>query len=168
MTTAAPIRLIVLVCAIAAASALTQGSSDPRSVASTAMQASQKPALFAVRFQPGAGWDKSKPPAEQTGFASHSANLQRLRRDGRVVLGGRFADLGLIVVSASDLAAAREFFTADETIAAKVFSIQIDQWSTIFEGCTSVQRARQVRSEKPEVRKRYVARRFRNVRSAEL
>ena len=135
--TATFIRLIVLVCSIAAASALTHGRPDSRSVASTAWQAAQKPALFAVRFQPGAGWDQSKPPAEQTGFASHSANLQRLRRDGRVVLGGRFADLGLIVVSAADLAAARELFTSDETIAAKVFSVQIDQWSTIFEGCTS-------------------------------
>lgn len=137
MTAATSIRSIAIVCSIAAASALTQGNSDSRSAPPPVTQAAQKPALFAVRFQPGAGWDKSKPPAEQTGFASHSANLQRLRRDGRVVLGGRFADLGLIVVSAADLAAARELFTSDETIAAKVFSIQIDQWSTIFEGCTS-------------------------------
>jgi uncharacterized protein YciI len=90
---------------------------------------------FAVRFQPGAAWDKSKTPADQMGFASHSANLQRLRKEGRIVLGGRFADLGLIVVTASNLAAARELFASDETIAGKVFTIQIDPWSTIFDGC---------------------------------
>ena len=53
------------------------------------------------------------------------------------MLGGRFADLGLIVITAADAAAARDLFSTDETIAAKVFTIQIDRWSTIFEGCTT-------------------------------
>jgi uncharacterized protein YciI len=101
-----------------------------------ASQTTQSANAFAVRFQPGAAWDRSKAPADQAGFRSHSANLQRLRSEGRILLGGRFADLGLIVLTASDLAAAREQFAGDETIAAKVFTIQIDPWSTIFDGCT--------------------------------
>jgi uncharacterized protein YciI len=121
MTTRQSVRVLVLALAIACTSA--------------AAPSTQTASLFAVRFQPGAAWDKSKPPAGQAGFASHSANLQRLRREGRVVLGGRFGDLGLIVLSASDAAAARELFATDETIAARVFTIQIDPWSTIFDGC---------------------------------
>ena len=128
MTTSRFVRLSALVGVLLTASADLH-------VAGATVAATQSPALFAVRFQPGAGWDKSKTPNEQAGFASHSANLQRLRRDGRVLLGGRFADLGLIVITAADAAAARDQFSTDETIAAKVFTIQIDPWSTIFEGC---------------------------------
>jgi uncharacterized protein YciI len=92
--------------------------------------------LFAVRFRPGAAWDAAKPPNQQTGFAAHSANLQRLRKDGSILLGGRFAEYGLIVIRAADEAAAKAMFVSDETLAAGLFVMQIDPWSTIFDGCT--------------------------------
>jgi uncharacterized protein YciI len=133
MTTSRSIRLFALVCVLVLRGADLHVSQATAAAAPPSMQSAT---LFAVRFQPGAGWNKSKPPTDQTGFASHSANLQRLRRDGRIVLGGRFADLGLVVITAADATAARESFSADETIAAKVFTIQIDPWSTIFDGCT--------------------------------
>lgn len=133
MTTSRCVRLFALVYVLLTGSADLHLAGAP--VAAT-VAATQSPPRFAVRFQPGAGWDKSKTPNEQAGFSSHSANLQRLRRDGRVLLGGRFADFGLIVITAADAAAARDLFSTDETIAAKVFTIQIDPWSTIFEGCT--------------------------------
>lgn len=133
MTTNRRVRLFALACVLVVARSADIQVGDATAAATSATQSAS---LFAVRFQPGAGWDKSKAPAEQTGFASHSANLQRLRRDGRIVLGGRFADLGLIVITAADAAAARDLFTTDETVAAKVFAIQIDPWSTIFGGCT--------------------------------
>lgn len=116
------LRVLALVAVLAWSAAVTETS--------------QSSSTFAVRFQPGTAWDKSKASGDQIGFKSHSANLQRLRAEGRIVLGGRFADLGLIVVTAPDLAAARELFAGDETVAAKVFTIQIDPWSTIFDGCT--------------------------------
>ena len=100
-----------------------------------ARAASQPERLFAVRFQPGTGWDPSRTPGEQTGFAAHSANLQRLAREGAIVLGGRFGELGLIVVRARDAEAARALFADDPSTAAKVFDMRIDPWATIFDGC---------------------------------
>jgi uncharacterized protein YciI len=129
------LRRIAFLCLVIALSAVTHRGADARHAPLSAdVQSPPKPQLFAVRFQPGPGWDKAKPPADQTGFASHSANLQRLRREGTVVLGGRFADFGLVVVTARDLDAARALFAGDETIAAKVFAMQVDPWATIFEG----------------------------------
>ena len=130
------VRLVTLLCAIGWTAIVMQGGSDLTPEHSRQSQATKTASLFAVRFQPGAAWDNTRSPADQTGFAAHSANLQRLRREGRIVLGGRFADLGLIVLTASDAAAARDLFSSDETIAAKVFTMQIDPWSTIFGGCT--------------------------------
>jgi uncharacterized protein YciI len=137
MTTAS-LRRIAFLCLLLGVAAVTHRSALARDApAPNFAQGSPRPLLFAVRFQPGPGWDKAKPPADQIGFASHSANLQRLRREGAIVLGGRFADLGLVVVTARDLDAARALFAGDETIAAEVFSMQVDPWATIFEGCTS-------------------------------
>jgi hypothetical protein len=40
------------------------------------------------------------PAHEQSWFREHSANLRRLREDGSLVLGARYADKGLVVLSA--------------------------------------------------------------------
>lgn len=100
-----------------------------------AAMAQEDARLFAVRFQPGPGWDQSRAPGAQAGFAAHSANLQRLAREGTIVLGGRFAELGLVVIKSRDLDTARALFADDPAVAAKVFDIRIDTWSTIFDGC---------------------------------
>ena len=130
-------RIVWLLLLLAAASISTGASTTGGDLP----DASQQPAqLFAVRFRPGSAWIDSKSASDQTGFAAHSANLQRLRREGSLVLGGRFADVGLIVVKAADPTAARVLFATDPTIGSDVFSIQIDPWSTIFAGCTDERR----------------------------
>lgn len=90
---------------------------------------------FAVRLRPGPAWDKSKSTAEQMYFKEHSRNLNELRAAKQLVLGGRFADLGLLVIAAPDEATARQLITRDPSVANGVFEAQIDEWSTIFEGC---------------------------------
>lgn len=131
------LRITSLLLLVAAASISTPASTTGGEPQDARQQATQ---MFAVRFRPGPAWIKEKPPGEQTGFAAHSANLQRLRREGALVLGGRFADVGLIVVRAVDAGAARTLFAADTTIAAQVFTVEIDPWSTVFAGCTDERR----------------------------
>lgn len=93
--------------------------------------------LFAILFRTGPAWDKAKPPAEQAFFKEHSANLAELRKAGHVVTGGRYADVGLVVVRAASLDAAKAYLAGDPTLGAGVFEAQVHPWSTLFEGCVS-------------------------------
>jgi len=57
-------------------------------------------------------------PDEQTYFADHSANLRELRASGNILLGGRFGDVGLILLKAG------------------VFQAKVQTWSPFMSGCT--------------------------------
>jgi uncharacterized protein YciI len=94
-------------------------------------------ALFAILFRPGPGWDGAKPPQQQVGFAGHSKNLAALRAEGRIVLGGRYGDVGLIVVEAADEAEVRVWLARDPTLPAKVFTADVKRWATIYDGCVA-------------------------------
>lgn len=91
---------------------------------------------FAVRLTTGPAWDAAKSPAEQVGMREHSANIARLRRDGVLVLGGRFGELGLLVLRVPDEGAARAQFETDPTIAAGVFRLQVDEYRPFAHGST--------------------------------
>lgn len=62
----------------------------------------QSDTLFAVRFTVGPKWDPAKAPNEQAHFAEHSANLSRLRKEGVLVIGARFGEVGLVVLRLPD------------------------------------------------------------------
>jgi len=83
--------------------------------------------LYALRFTTGPAWDASKPAQEQKFFAEHSAGLARLRREGVVALGGRFADTGLIVVRAASAEEARALVAGDPSVGAGVFKVAVDE-----------------------------------------
>ena len=98
----------------------------------------QSEPLFAARFTFGPAWDDAKPAQEQIHLAAHSANLARLRREGRIVIGARHGDTGLIVVSAADAIAARALFDSDPSIAAGIFDFSIDPFAAFYHGSTQV------------------------------
>lgn len=64
--------------------------------------------------------DANKQPNEQPWFKEHSANLSKLRKDGVIKAGARYADKGIIVVTAKTLALAKEIIFADAAIANKL------------------------------------------------
>lgn len=68
--------------------------------------AQTSPALFVVHFEIGPAWNKALAPSEQPGFREHSANLNRLRKEGAIVFGARYGDLGMIFLKAETLEAA--------------------------------------------------------------
>jgi hypothetical protein len=119
---------LVLVLAIAAA--LSSAGSATR--AQPVRQAADS--LFALTFAVGPGWDTTKPPGAQAGFREHSQNLARLRREGRILAGGRFGALGLMLVRARDSAEIRAQLASDSTLVRGVFTATIDVWRTIYEG----------------------------------
>ena len=50
-------------------------------------------------------------------FRTHSQNLFKLRQEGRIVLGGRYGEVGLILVRAANEQEVRELFAADSSLA---------------------------------------------------
>ncbi len=95
------------------------------------------PRLYAVRLSTGPAWDAAKSPNDQTGMKEHSANIARLRREGMLVLGARFGELGLLVLRAPDEAAVRALLAPDPTVASGVFKVQIDVFSPFAHGTTA-------------------------------
>src|SRR5688572_33058044 len=90
---------------------------------------------FALVFRMGASWDKAKAPGAQAHFADHSANIRKLREEGRLLVGGRFSDQGLLIVAAQDEAEARTFVERDPSVRAGTFTAEVHAWSTFAAGC---------------------------------
>jgi len=90
--------------------------------------------LYALVFTRGPAWDGERSPGRQSGMREHSANLNRLRSEGRIVLGGRFGDYGLIVLTVRDRADALMLLAPDSATARGVFRAELSPWSTIYEG----------------------------------
>lgn len=90
--------------------------------------------LYAVTFTTGAAWDTAKAPADQPFFREHSQNLARLRREGRIVMGGRFGAVGLILLRVRDGREARGLFEGDSTVVRGVFRAEFAAWRTLYEG----------------------------------
>ena len=95
----------------------------------------QRQPLFGVEFRTGPAWDSTKPPHEQAFFKDHSSNLKRLRDAGHLLVGARYSDKGLIVLSAADETAARALVDADPSIANGVFVYAIHPFRVFYPGC---------------------------------
>lgn len=98
---------------------------------------SAPPKLFSITFTKGPKWDAAKPPPEQAFMKEHSANLFRLRSEGRLVLGGRFGEYGLIVLRLPDAAAVQAELAKDPSVANGTFAAAVDPFYPIFHGSTS-------------------------------
>lgn len=81
--------------------------------------------LFVVHFETGASWNKSLAPSEQPGFREHSANLNRLRKEGTIVFGARYGELGMIFLKADTLDAAKAVIEADPGVRSGIFAYRI-------------------------------------------
>jgi uncharacterized protein YciI len=90
--------------------------------------------LYAIEIRVGAGWDSTKPPNEQAHFREHSANLKRLRDEGRLVLGARYSDKGLVVVRAASDQEAHAMMAEDPSIRARVFAYELHPFKVFYGG----------------------------------
>lgn len=80
---------------------------------------------YVVLFRKGPAWDETKPAGEQQHFADHSRNLQRLRTADQLLLGTRYGDVGMVVLTAADEASARAEIDQDPSVRAGVFAYEI-------------------------------------------
>jgi uncharacterized protein YciI len=110
-------------------------------VALTTISFAQTPAapvpaapLYAALYRTGPKWDTAKPANEQALYREHSAHLAQLRSAGTIVMGARYADVGLIVVPAASEADARKIFEADPSVVAGTFAVSVHRFSVIYSG----------------------------------
>ncbi|MDX2217492.1 MAG: YciI family protein [Burkholderiales bacterium] len=96
--------------------------------------AAATPKLFAVEITTGPGWDTAKPPPQQAFFREHSAHLKKLRDEGRIRMGARYADKGLIVIEAADEAEARALIEADPSMKAGTFKFTLAEMRVFYPG----------------------------------
>lgn len=94
------------------------------------------PKLFAVTFTTGPKWDAAKPPQAQAFFKEHSDHLARLRSEQHSVLGGRYADKGLLLVRAASEAEVRTLLARDPSLAAGTFQATVDEFRPFQHGDT--------------------------------
>jgi hypothetical protein len=90
---------------------------------------------FAVVFRTGPKWDAAKPPNEQAFFREHSENLRALRAEGKIAIGGRYAEVGLLLVTASSEAEARGLFEKDPSVNNGTFVFELHEFRPFFPGC---------------------------------
>ncbi len=95
----------------------------------------QTDSLYIVTYTTGPAWDTNKQPQEQPGFKEHSANLSKLRKDGIIKAGARYADKGIIVVTAKTIIAAKELINADVAVVNKLFVADVQKLNVFYEGC---------------------------------
>lgn len=100
-------------------------------------QSNQAPidSLFIVTFTTGPSWDAAKSPGEQIHFKEHSANLGAWRKEGIIRFGARYADKGMIIISSSSMAAARELILRDQGVSSGLFVADIQKLSPFYFGC---------------------------------
>lgn len=91
--------------------------------------------LYIVTYTTGPTWDVAKPPNEQPYFKEHSANLSKLRKDGVITAGARYADKGIIFIKAPTLQAAKEIVLADQAVASKLFNADVQKLNVFYDGC---------------------------------
>lgn len=104
--------------------------------AQTAANAAEAPAgpLFAVEITTGPAWDAAKPPQDQAHFREHSMNLKRLRDEGHLVMGARYADKGLVLLRAPNADAANAMMQQDPSMQAKVFRYELHEFRVFYPG----------------------------------
>ncbi len=90
--------------------------------------------LFAVEIKTGPQWDASKPPQDQRYFREHSANLKRLREAGSLVMGARYSDKGLLVLTAPAIEDVRLMMEADPSVTAGTFVYEVHDFRVFYPG----------------------------------
>jgi len=91
--------------------------------------------LFIVIYSVGSLWDTTRQPDEQMYFKEHSANLSKLRKEGVIKAGARFADKGMIVIAAKSMTTAKEIILSDIAVIQKLFDADIQKLNVFYEGC---------------------------------
>jgi hypothetical protein len=88
--------------------------------------------LFVVHFETGPGWQQGLTAGQQTGFNEHAANLQRLRKDGKLVFGARYQQYGMVFLVAENLIAAKLILDSDPGVNRGLFIYEVAEMQVFY------------------------------------
>jgi hypothetical protein len=91
--------------------------------------------LYIVTYTTGPAWDSDKEPNEQIFFKEHSANLSKLRKDGVIKAGARYAEKGIIIITAKSSLIAKEIIFNDPAVVNKLFVADVQKLNVFYDGC---------------------------------
>ncbi len=72
---------------------------------------------------------------EQNSMKEHSALMQKLRKEGTTVLGGRYSDKGLLIMRASSEADLLSVLSVDPSVQAGTMKFELFPFSPFYDGC---------------------------------
>ncbi len=136
-----PLGVFIRLSAVVVGLGITGPARAQLAASAPANESSHK--LFAVEFKVGARWVAGRAPHEQEYFREHSANLRKLREQGSLIVGGRYSDKGLVVLSAESESAARAMVEQDPSVKNGTFSYELHEFSVFYGGSVQPQRRKQ-------------------------
>ena len=91
--------------------------------------------LFIVHFTTGPAWVEGKPFGEQLHARDHSANLQRLRGRGSILIGARYGETGMVILRAESEGQARAEIDQDPAVRSGIFKYTLSELRPFYNGC---------------------------------
>jgi len=91
--------------------------------------------LFVVIYTPGAGWDMSKQAQDQLYCSFHSKRLQGFRKEGKILLGVRYGNKGMIVMPGENEEEIKRIVFADSAVIGKTFNAEVFPYIDFYDGC---------------------------------
>lgn len=98
-------------------------------------EAEAKLPLFIVHFTTGPAWVEGKPFPEQQHAREHSANLQRLRGRGSILIGARYGETGMVILGAESEESARAEIDQDPAVKSGTFQYTLSELRPFYNGC---------------------------------
>jgi uncharacterized protein YciI len=91
--------------------------------------------LFVLLHRPGPTWDANLPYPQQPGVEDHVAYMKTCFEQGRILMGGPFADDsgGMMLLEAGDLQEATNIARADPKVRDGLLVVQVHPWRVVFE-----------------------------------
>lgn len=91
--------------------------------------------MYIVHYTTGPSWSEGKPFGEQEHAREHSANLQRLRQDGSILVGARYGETGMVILTAASEDRARTEIDQDPAVRSGIFKYTLSELRPFFGGC---------------------------------
>jgi hypothetical protein len=104
-------------------------------VPDTVPEAKAELPLFIVHFTTGPAWVEGKPFGEQLHAREHSANLQRLRGRGSILIGARYGETGMVILRAESEDRARAEIDLDLAVRSGIFKYTLSELRPFYNGC---------------------------------
>jgi len=87
---------------------------------------------FVVLYTTGENWVQGKEFQEQLYSSDHSKHLGELMKTGKVSIGGRYSDTGLLLIKAKDESIAQKLITSDPSIEHGIFKAEIHPFEPFY------------------------------------